>query len=657
MRETHKDINALELVSSKYDNEPIIIGVLINGNLGIFEGKKCVETLFEFIGKSTKREQIILHTKDLNAKFAGLLWISQKYEKEIKIFAAKGEIYYVKMELTEKTELIIKDIEKLMPWISEEGDTNFKEIQFYPGTYKKALKILQYTKGSESSNKEFQALYNKLKELSKKGAETEEKEEGEINLLEEKGEIQDDETIKKERKKVPSYVKKNLILINNHLKILDNNIKLLVKNYKYNYSLASITVRIFEKNFNNYEVKLKMSSILDKIIRKSYVGGRCEVFGNLYWSTEHLYHFDYKNMYAEIMLKYFPTGELVLEKSPETIDQLGFYFVTVKSEKMEIPVLPTKSTGETEKNEFVWEEGINDSIIYPNGEFDGLYYKEELDLFLKNKGIIKKIHYAYIYNGTTKPIFKKFAENLMELREITKKSLWKKLMVSFYGKLGTAPYKTKSLLGKKENFKKITENETIIKEIWFDNFFIVEVEKGETTETESRVDYASIITSRARVKLWETIKEGEKAGGRVLYCDTDGLFVAFNKLKEGGEKNRGEVKWSRQTKNKNLITDAVFAGTRSYSIESEENWETKIAGIPRNTIEFKTFKTNFYSNNDEELRITNKRKGVFEMQNEEKTIRINLKKYKKRILSKDKKKTKPLIIINNSCHEDPFVNF
>jgi hypothetical protein len=73
LRETHKDINALELVSSKYDNEPIIIGVLINGNLGIFEGKKCVETLFEFIGKSTKREQIILHTKDLNAKFAGLL--------------------------------------------------------------------------------------------------------------------------------------------------------------------------------------------------------------------------------------------------------------------------------------------------------------------------------------------------------------------------------------------------------------------------------------------------------------------------------------------------------------------------------------------------------------------------------------------------------
>jgi uncharacterized protein Veg len=115
-------------------------------------------------------------------------------------------------------------------------------------------------------------------------------------------------------------------------------------------------------------------------------------------------------------------------------------------------------------------------------------------------------------------------------------------MVSFYGKLGTAPYKTKSLLGKKENFKKITENETIIKEIWFDNFFIVEVEKEETTETESRVDYASIITSRARVKLWETIKEGEKAGGRVLYCDTDGLFVAFNKSEEGGEKNRGEVK-------------------------------------------------------------------------------------------------------------------
>ena len=183
------------------------------------------------------------------------------------------------------------------------------------------------------------------------------------------------------------------------------------------------------------------------------------------------------------------------------------------------------------------------------------------------------------------------------------------------------------------------------------------MEKEKKDETESRVDYAAIITARARIKLWESIKRGEGAGGRILYCDTDGMFMAFDKLNETGSKKEGEVRWSRKTKNEDLITDAVFAGTRSYSIKSEEKWETKIAGIPRNSIEFETFKTNFYNSNEEELRIKTTRRGVFEIQNEEKTIKINLKKYKKRILSRDKKKTKPLIIVNGLCHEDPFVDF
>ena len=648
-------MNALELVSSKYDNEPIVIGALLEGNLKIFEGRGCVDALFKFIKKSTKRKQITLHTKNLNSKFGGLAWIAQKYEKEIKIFAAKGDIYYVKMALNEKTELIIKDIEKLMPWILEE-DPGFKEIQFYPGTFKKAIKILRYTQQNSTSNKEFQELYDKLKEFSGKGGEGEEEEE-EVNFFEKREEILDNEEIKKKEKEIPKHVKTNLILINKNLKTLDSCLKVLIRGYKYNYSLASITVRIFEENFNNYETALKISTTLDEIIRKGFVGGRCEVFGNLYLSTENLYHFDFKNMYAEIMLSLFPTGTLILEEGPKTLNKMGFYFVTIKSQKMKIPILPTKLIGGGEENEFVWEEGVNDSIIYTNGEFDGLYYKEELDLFIKNGGLIKKLHYAYVYNGDAKPIFKRFAENLIDLRGITKKSLWKKLLVSFYGKLGAAPYKTKSILGKNEDFKQIVKNETIVKEVWFGNFFIVEVEKEKKDETESRVDYAAIITARARIKLWESIKRGEGAGGRILYCDTDGMFMAFDKLNETGSKKEGEVRWSRKTKNEDLITDAVFAGTRSYSIKSEEKWETKIAGIPRNSIEFETFKTNFYNSNEEELRIKTTRRGVFEIQNEEKTIKINLKKYKKRILSRDKKKTKPLIIVNGLCHEDPFVDF
>ena len=68
------------------------------------------------------------------------------------------------------------------------------------------------------------------------------------------------------------------------------------------------------------------------------------------------------------------------------------------------------------------------------------------------------------------------------------------------------------------------------------------MEKEKKDETESRVDYAAIITARARIKLWESIKRGEEAGGRILYCDTDGMFMAFDKLNETGSKKEGEVR-------------------------------------------------------------------------------------------------------------------
>jgi hypothetical protein len=41
------------------------------------------------------------------------------------------------------------------------------------------------------------------------------------------------------------------------------------------------------------------------------------------------------------------------------------------------------------------------------------------------------------------------------------------------------------------------------------------------------VSYSSAIASKARIKLHKCIKEVEKDGGRVLYCDTDSVFAAY----------------------------------------------------------------------------------------------------------------------------------
>jgi DNA polymerase elongation subunit (family B) len=62
------------------------------------------------------------------------------------------------------------------------------------------------------------------------------------------------------------------------------------------------------------------------------------------------------------------------------------------------------------------------------------------------------------------------------------------------------------------------------------NLCIIEYEQRKNS-INSLVQYASIITSRARIKLYKTITQVEKEGGRLLYCDTDSIFAAYDKNK------------------------------------------------------------------------------------------------------------------------------
>jgi DNA polymerase elongation subunit (family B) len=41
--------------------------------------------------------------------------------------------------------------------------------------------------------------------------------------------------------------------------------------------------------------------------------------------------------------------------------------------------------------------------------------------------------------------------------------------------------------------------------------------------------HAAIITSKARIKLYKTFQDISKNNGRLLYCDTDSVFVAYKK--------------------------------------------------------------------------------------------------------------------------------
>jgi hypothetical protein len=126
----------------------------------------------------------------------------------------------------------------------------------------------------------------------------------------------------------------------------------------YAYSISGLSLKLFNKIYNNYDVKINLDVDIDAIFRQSYFGGRCEVFGNPE-SGDLIYHYDYSGMYAQIMTEEFCFGEFKIIENPDKIEKDGFYYISVYS-LMDIPILPHKSKNDSK-------------LVFTNGHFSGLY--------------------------------------------------------------------------------------------------------------------------------------------------------------------------------------------------------------------------------------------------------------------------------------------
>jgi hypothetical protein len=253
-----------------------------------------------------------------------------------------------------------------------------------------------------------------------------------------------------------------------------------------------------------------------------------------------------------------------------------------------------------------------------------------------------------VFEGPKKSIFRDFSTLIIKLREKDRNFIWKKLLVSFYGRLGMRPIRTKSVIINETEYKDFSEKNEILKERWVNKHAIIEI-KTEDTKTKSLVQYAAAITSLARIKLYKEIEKVEKEGGRLFYCDTDSIFAGYP---TNFETEKSNVSWDNES-----IEDAVFASTRSYSLKtSKSTWTTKIAGIERDSINFEQFKEKFYTDYLQPIYVdtyTN-RKVRLTKEDWNQVKAINLRQYRKRIFSKDKKKTYSLIKIKEEYFQDSY---
>lgn len=399
------------------------------------------------------------------------------------------------------------------------------------------------------------------------------------------------------------------------------------------YSISGLALKIFLKNFNSFQIKTEKSLEFDNMLRPSYYGGRCEVFGNLK-KNEKCFHFDFSGMYTNRLTEDYPVGEYEIIYKVDKIERNGFYFVEIYSDLL-LPILP-------------YRDEKSGKLLFPNGFFYGLYWCEELLLFIKNGGEIKKIHYCLKFNKFDY-VFKDFANMCNEKRKESSysKILWKLIPNSFIGRLGIKYENEFTLILKDNNYNPLLHNVICDKKI--NNNWIVRVKEDDKCGKVGNVMYPSIITSKARILWWKSAIEVQKNGGRILYCDTDSIFAAFDKkINPVGEKH-GEVFWD-PSKIDTVLDDACFASSKVYSIVYNNKQITKIKGISKkyiNDYDFNTFKKNLKEGNKENFKTIFFEKKKLNIKISEISKIIDFSYYDKRIFNRDKTETKSLWIKKN----------
>jgi hypothetical protein len=405
------------------------------------------------------------------------------------------------------------------------------------------------------------------------------------------------------------------------------------------YSAPSLSLKIFREKFNKKKVKISQNNFIDKHIRNSYFGGRCEVYGNPL-HDDNIYHFDFSGMYSQCMLEKFCYGRYKINTNSKEIKNPGFYYIEYSS-NMEIPVLPHHNL-------------VNHKLLFTNGEMVGIYWFEEILLFIEMGGLIKKIHYCIEFEHYDY-IFNDFIEYFNKIKDKGDdyKTFGKLMINSLYGRLGMKEETNYSLFVNKENFDYCSRNYKILNFIQVNDFYLIKLEicekfrrKYKIQKSKNNICIASSITSKARIKLYKAQQSVIKNEGRLLYSDTDSIFASY-KRNVLGEKH-GDIYWD-PNKDDTEIKDAVFVNPKTYGILYKKNNKEiiRMKGYNNDQIKFSQLKEKFYA--EEIIRIEDflyLKKSNFYLENIIIEKIFDLDNYDKRVFIENKKNTKPLFYEN-----------
>lgn len=423
-------------------------------------------------------------------------------------------------------------------------------------------------------------------------------------------------------------VRKVLLIFLKIFEIYDKNIILNC------YSFSSISYKIYTKKYDKYDINKNNNNLfIHAYIKNAYYGGRCEVFGNPE-KNEIIHYFDFTGMYSQCMLEKFPWGLCTIEKNNLDYKKKGFHTIKYKCYDY-LPFLPFRSK----------------KLVFPNGEIIGTYWYEEIiNAVNEKKCEVLEIYSSLLYEKD-EYIFKEYVHDFIELRKKGGfyKFFGKNIVNGLYGSfafndddvfcvvtLSEDEMLSYCKIVDVESWKKIGEYFIIkIKKNKKSDFILNKNKKWDLDVKKRNIAYAAIISSKARIKLNNSLQKVLKDGGKIYYTDTDSIFAGY---KENRLNTRlGDIEWNE------IYKDAVFISSKFYLIK---HLQPKIKGVKVLNFSYEEIKRKFYSN-EPIIVFKNQNylnKNSFTILQKKNDKNLDLQVYDKREFSKCKKTTKPNII-------------
>lgn len=348
-------------------------------------------------------------------------------------------------------------------------------------------------------------------------------------------------------------------------------------------TLASLALNIFKKEF--YPKKKKLYSLdkdVDRFVRKSYQGGRTEIFNMVYSnSTKPLYCYDVNSLYPTVMRDNEFPSKPKFSTTDFLPDEMGFYHCRVFCPDMHVPVLGSKI-----------KIGKSESFIFPTGSFEGYWTTYELNYAIELGYKIEEVYQGVVFENDGK-IFKNYVNYFYTKRKNSKsdtdKIICKLLLNSLYGRFGMDTEKDQLHIEK--HIEGETYHSTIVTPSGNEIIFCTSKEE---IRTFTNVAVASYVTSYSRVLMHKKIVKDAK--NKVWYMDTDSLFTP-KKLKTGLE--LGDLKEEYK------VYRACFMLPKTYLVEGVDFKKVVMKGFDKKKIQHFTH-ADFTNSLEGDLKVMNK---------------------------------------------------